>query len=208
MSVDVDPVFIELSKPFQPDEVKERIVQGSRKAQYVTARTVMNRLDDVVGPANWSDDYVPLEHSVICRLTIQLPDGRTVTKCDAGAYAGMPDEGDDDKSGFSDAFKRAAVKFGIGRYLYRDGVPRFANTETKPKAKPAAAALTTETESPGERLAKWAAREGIVEWVGQVGDDLGFPKNMNAWNQAQCDKMTAEYHKAKRAQRAQAASVN
>jgi hypothetical protein len=37
----------------------------------------------------------------------------------------MSDSGDDDKSGFSDAFKRAAVKFGIGRYLYRDGVPRF-----------------------------------------------------------------------------------
>ena len=49
----------------------------------------------------------------------------TLTKSDAGGYAGMSDSGDDDKSGFSDAFKRAAVKFGIGRYLYRDGVPRF-----------------------------------------------------------------------------------
>jgi putative DNA primase/helicase len=46
-----------------------------------------------------------------------------VTKCDAGGYAGMADSGDDDKSGYSDAFKRAAVKFGVARYLYRDGVP-------------------------------------------------------------------------------------
>src|SRR5208337_2608547 len=69
--------------------------------------------------------YVPQENSVICRLTIRLPDGSTLTKSDAGGYAGMSDSGDDDKSGFSDAFKRAAVKFGIGRYLYRDGVPRF-----------------------------------------------------------------------------------
>ena len=37
----------------------------------------------------------------------------------------MADQGDDDKSGFSDAFKRAAVKFGVARYLYRDGVPGF-----------------------------------------------------------------------------------
>ena len=37
----------------------------------------------------------------------------------------MSDSGDDDKSGYSDAFKRAAVKFGVGRYLYRDGVPSF-----------------------------------------------------------------------------------
>ena len=31
------------------------------------------RLDEVVGPENWWDDFVPLEHSVICRLTIRLP---------------------------------------------------------------------------------------------------------------------------------------
>jgi hypothetical protein len=85
----------------------------------------MNRLDEVLGPANWWDEYLPQEHSVICRLTIRLPDGTTLTKSDAGGYAGMSDSGDDDKSGFSDAFKHAAVKFGVGRYLYRDGVPSF-----------------------------------------------------------------------------------
>jgi hypothetical protein len=63
---------------------------------------------------------------VICRLTIRLPDGSTLTKADAGGYAGMADPGDDDKSGFADAFKRAAVKFGVARYLYRDGIPKFA----------------------------------------------------------------------------------
>jgi len=89
----------------------------------------MNRLDDVVGPSNWWDEYQPLEHSVICRLTIRLPDGTVLTKCDAGGYAGMADPGDDDKSGFADAFKRAAVKFGVGRYLYRDGVPKFARQD-------------------------------------------------------------------------------
>ena len=117
-------LFAALAAPFESDEVRIR-PQGARQLQYITARTVMNRLDDVLGPENWWDEYQPLEHSVICRLTIKLPDGTTLTKSDAGGYAGMPDSGDDDKSGFSDAFKRAAVKFGIGRYLYRDGVPRF-----------------------------------------------------------------------------------
>src|SRR5206468_2281753 len=64
----------------------------------------------------------------LCRLTIRLPDGSELTKCDAGGYAGMADSGDDDKSGYSDAFKRAAVKFGVARYLYRDGVPTFARS--------------------------------------------------------------------------------
>jgi hypothetical protein len=114
-----------LAAPFTEDEIKTRS-QAGRQLQYVTARSVMNRLDDVVGPANWWDDFVPLEHAVICRLTIRLPDGTTITKSDAGGYAGMADPGDDDKSGFADAIKRAAVKFGVGRHLYGDGVPMFA----------------------------------------------------------------------------------
>jgi hypothetical protein len=118
-------LFAALAAPFEPDEVKHRS-HGGRQLDYVTARTVMNRLDDVLGPENWWDDFVPLEHSVICRLTIRLSDGMVLTKADAGGYAGMADPGDDDKSGFADAFKRAAVKFGVGRYLYRDGIPRFA----------------------------------------------------------------------------------
>ncbi|WP_165224957.1 Rad52/Rad22 family DNA repair protein [Aquisphaera insulae] len=117
-------LFAALAAPFEHEDVRVR-PQGNQKLQYVTARAVMNRLDDVVGPANWWDEYSPQENSVICRLTIRLPDGTTLTKSDAGGYAGMSDHGDDDKSGFSDAFKRAAVKFGIGRYLYRDGIPRF-----------------------------------------------------------------------------------
>lgn len=123
-------LFAALAAPFDPDEVKLRS-QAGRQLHYVTARTIMNRMDDVLGPENWWDDFVPLEHSVICRLTIRLPDGTVLTKSDAGGYAGMADPGDDDKSGFADAFKRAAVKFGVGRYLYRDGIPKFARESLK-----------------------------------------------------------------------------
>ena len=123
-------LFAALAAPFDAGELKLRS-QAGRQMPYVTARTIMNRLDEVLGPENWWDDFVPLEHSVICRITIRLPDGTTLTKCDAGGYAGLADPGDDDKSGFADAFKRTAVKFGVGRYLYRDGVPRFARNEPK-----------------------------------------------------------------------------
>ena len=119
-------LFAALAAPFDTSELKLR-TQAGRQMPYVTARTIMNRLDEVLGPENWWDDFVPLEHSVICRLTIRLPDGKILTKCDAGGYAGLADPGDDDKSGFADAFKRTAVKFGVGRYLYRDGVPRFSS---------------------------------------------------------------------------------
>lgn len=123
-------LFAALASPFAHGEVKARQAPGGRQLQYVTARTVMNRLDDVVGPEDWWDEFFPMENSVLCKLTLRLPDGSTVTKADAGGYAGMADQGDDDKSGFSDAFKRAAAKFGVGRYLYRDGVPTFATGTT------------------------------------------------------------------------------
>ena len=134
-------IFAALAAPFAPHEVKVRS-QAGRQLHYITARTAMNRLDGVLGPENWWDEYLPSEHSVLCKLTIRLPDGSMLTKADAGGYAGMSDQGDDDKSGISDAFKRAAVKFGVARYLYRDGVPEFvrervpasAFNESEPKA--------------------------------------------------------------------------
>jgi hypothetical protein len=119
-------LFAALAAPFESQELKTRSQQG-RQLTYVTARTVMNRLDGVLGPENWWDEYVPSQNSVLCRLTIRLPDGSTLTKSDAGGYAGMADSGDDDKSGYSDAFKRAAVKFGVARYLYRDGIVAYAS---------------------------------------------------------------------------------
>jgi hypothetical protein len=119
----------------------------------------------------------------------------------------MSDEGDDDKSGFSDAFKRAGVKFGIGRYLYRDGVPGWV--EGGAKAKPKTAQPSTKTDPPGQRLAQWAARNpDAQEFLTRLGDDLGLPRNMNDWNQDQCEKASTEWHKLKQAQRAQAVSAN
>lgn len=125
-------LFTALNAPFKAAQIKTR-TQAGRQMQYITARTVMIRLDEVVGPESWWDEYQPLEHSVICRLTIRLPDGSLLQKSDAGGYAGMTDQGDDDKSGFSDAFKRAAVKFGVGRHLYGDGMAVFKDVNADVK---------------------------------------------------------------------------
>lgn len=115
-------IFAALAAPFADDEVRSRR-QNGRDFQYITARMVMNRLDEVLGPENWWDDYTPIENAIVCRLTLQLPDGTILTKCDAGGFTSTADTSDYEKSGFSDAFKRAAVKFGVGRYLYGDGLP-------------------------------------------------------------------------------------
>jgi hypothetical protein len=141
-------LFAALAAPFESHEIKTRSTRSGIQLSYITARTAMNRLDTVLGPENWWDEFVPTEHSVLCKLTIRLPDGSTVTKQDAAGYAGMEtrtrtgemirDDENDEKSGYSDAFKRAAAKFGVARYLYRDGVPNFVR-ERQPEVEAAAA---------------------------------------------------------------------
>jgi hypothetical protein len=175
-------LFAALAAPFEPEEVKLR-TQSGRQLHYVTARTVMNRLDEVLGPENWWDDFVPLEHSVICRLTIRLPDGTTLMKSDAGGYAGMADPGDDDKSGFADAFKRAAVKFGVGRYLYRDGIPRFAREilEGRPDIEAAPPAAEAPAAPQGQPASNAAAPAPSLNPSQRNGDDaFGAPRNGRA----------------------------
>jgi hypothetical protein len=55
---------------------------------------------------------------VVCRLRLRLGD-EWITKVDVGGPSEQPDSGDRMKAAFSEALKRAAVKFGLGRYLYR-----------------------------------------------------------------------------------------
>jgi hypothetical protein len=106
-----------LSAPFGAEELEFRAgaVSGTRALAlpYIQARDVMNRLDTVVGAAGWSYDFDLLSgdgRMVRGRLTVL-----GVTKCDAGESGG---EDEPLKSAVSDALKRAAVHFGIGRYLY------------------------------------------------------------------------------------------
>jgi hypothetical protein len=120
-------IFAALAAPFQPHEVKVRTESG-RQMHYITARTAMNRLDTVLGPECWSNETVPLcdgTNSYLCKLTITLPGGESVTKSAIGGGGKPEGVGGKPKAGDSDAFKRAAVLFGVARYLYRDGVPNF-----------------------------------------------------------------------------------
>ena len=118
-------LFIDLAMPFDDWEVKS-MERGTTMILFVSATTVMNRLDEVVGPASWTASYQQLARGIQCKLTITLPSGEQVAREDCGGYHGMNDPGDDEKSGFSDALKRAAMNFGVGRYLWQNGVPAFA----------------------------------------------------------------------------------
>jgi hypothetical protein len=87
--------------------------------RYFDARAVQDRLDAVFGVDGWQDRYDLLpDGSAVCRLRCRVGE-RWVVKSDVGSPSEQPYEGERHKAAFSDALKRAAVKFGIGRYLYR-----------------------------------------------------------------------------------------
>jgi hypothetical protein len=120
---EVNSIAQALAAPFDPTEVKfkPQTVSGNRAlaVPFVDARLIQDRLDDVLGVMGWQDSYECLpDGSVVCRLSIRIG-GEWITKTDVGGQSEQPDEGDRRKAAFSDSLKRAAVKFGIGRYLYR-----------------------------------------------------------------------------------------
>jgi hypothetical protein len=111
-----------LAEPFDASEIhwKPQAVNANRALAiaYIDARSVMDRLDSVVGIGSWQDAYDTLpDGSVVCRLSVRIGE-EWVTKVDVGSESDQKDSGDKRKAAFSDALKRAAVKFGIGRYLY------------------------------------------------------------------------------------------
>lgn len=118
-----DQVMEALAAPFEGNEIRHKpgVVSGNRALAipYLDARAIQDRLDEVLGLAHWQDEYECLpDGSVICRLRIRVGE-EWITKVDVGGPSEQPDEGDRRKAAFSDALKRAAVKFGIGRYLHR-----------------------------------------------------------------------------------------
>lgn len=108
-----------LKEPFAQSDVDFRIARVFKNNQkavvlaYITSRAVMDRLDEVIGIDNWTDNYQVLANGVVCDLSVRIND-EWISKQDTAPFTNVEAL----KGGFSNALKRAAVKFGIGRYLY------------------------------------------------------------------------------------------
>lgn len=192
-----DDIFRRLMAPFEDGQVKTRSESG-RNLSYITARTAMNRLDEVVGPANWSNRFYEVCGCLACEITIVLPSGKTVSKSDGGGFKQMVtkskgqvvnDDENTDKTGFSDAFKRACIMLGVGRYLYRDGVADLSGPEPE---QPPPAPRKTDDRTYHEFVTAGikAANDQIVleaERLGVEVDDpdmvelYAFEKHLHGW---------------------------
>lgn len=112
--------FDALAAHFPKDAVSWRaqtLTKDGKKAlalAYIDARDVMERLDKVAGPENWQSSYTETPAGrVICTLSIRIGD-EWISKSDGSGSTDIEAE----KGGISGALKRAAVSWGIGRYLY------------------------------------------------------------------------------------------
>ena len=112
-----------LDEPFASNDIEWRIQQAGKNNSgiwakvmaYVTNRAIMKRLDEVCGKSGWRNEYrdIPNGGGVECGISIKV-DGEWITKWDAAENTQVEAV----KGGRSGAMKRAAVQWGIGRYLY------------------------------------------------------------------------------------------
>lgn len=108
-----------LKAPFPPERISWRVgatLKDKTKGipfAYIDARDVMDRLDGVCGPEGWQNKYSHANGKTVCDIGI-ICKGEWVWKADGSGDSDVEAE----KGALSDAFKRAAVRWGIGRYLY------------------------------------------------------------------------------------------
>jgi hypothetical protein len=81
---------------------------------YIDARDAQDLLDEVCGPENWQTLYYEENGLLFCKVGIKVKDD-WVWKSDTGSESNV----EKDKGHVSDAFKRACVNWGVGRFLYR-----------------------------------------------------------------------------------------
>lgn len=91
---------------------------------YIDARAVYDRLDEICGMGNWKNNFFLIDDKLFCELSILVQRSEDqnlaewVSKCDTGTENQMEKE----KSQVSDALKRSAVLWGVGRFLYSLGI--------------------------------------------------------------------------------------
>ena len=126
-----------------PFEHEDLVQHKDNRGNYVFATiretAIADRLDQVFGAENWSDESVITSEAATIKLVLTYPSGKRVSR--SGTYF-FPVKRDREGTPFFDrsrgairAFVKAARKLGIGRYLDRGAVydfaaapPQFAST--------------------------------------------------------------------------------
>lgn len=113
-------MLLALKQPFDTRFLKVRIGARTKDKSkgialfYLDSREVQKRLDEVCGIDGWRSEMQETTEGVLCTISIRMPNGEWVSRTDGGEKSQVAPF----KGACSDALKRAAAQFGIGRYLY------------------------------------------------------------------------------------------
>jgi len=102
---------------------------GANCVAYIDARDVQDRLDEVCGQINWQCKYEEHKGNLFCSIGIEIEETGICWKSDCGTESNVEKE----KGEASDAFKRAAVMWGIGRFLYSKTIVKLPVKEKNGK---------------------------------------------------------------------------
>lgn len=139
--------FAALQAPFPPHQVSWRPRRSGRSENgiwlravpYVEARWVHQRLDDVLGPANWRTLHELKDNALLVGLALRDPEtGEWVTKWEGTGlmaatqgHDGLSEE-DARKATFTVGFRRAAAMWGIGRpLLFVESLPATCHADSR-----------------------------------------------------------------------------
>lgn len=157
---------------------------------YIDARDVMNRLDDACGDL-WQARY---PEQGVCEIGLKI-DGEWLWRANGAGETAIEGE----KGQLSDSFKRAAVMWGVGRYLYYlpnerveldkykkiikpPNLPKWAMPGYVPKMNPAQKKEYVEQFS---SLLAAADDQGIIELHAELDHDKELPYIWRDLNSAQ-----------------------
>lgn len=135
-SPELSDLYRQLAEPFDVSEIKWRVTHtnrdGSRGAviAFADPRAYTDRLNQLFTPSGWTRNYDVTTVSAVSRLKRDkvIQTGKVLVTCTLtiarlGCHSGSGEKWADEENAFTaaeaQAFKRTAMCFGLGRYLYK-----------------------------------------------------------------------------------------
>jgi len=162
-------ILEELAAPFSKNDIQYRVLRHWSRgkngysvllATYVTNRAIHTRLDGVMGVENWRNEYRDMNGGILCRLWLRI--GSEWIYREDGAE---PTKVEPFKGGLSDAMKRAASQWGIGRYLYRLGEQYAFVRKNKPEKNTEGWQPLYEGKGDSRKLIAWWLPKPLPNWA-------------------------------------------
>jgi len=128
---------------------------GASCVAYIDARDCQDILDQVCGQENWQTIYYESAGLLFCKVGIKIEEDEWVWKSNTGAESKV----EKDKGLVSDAFKRACVEWGIGRFLYRKTIVKLPVKEKNGRFAPYS-----------QKTGKFIYGDDITKWCNSISN--------------------------------------